>query len=271
MPPKLAPKAKAAGLAAKAKARAAAAQAANRAARAAAKAAAIAAKAGAAAGVAGAGAAAGAAGAGAAGYVPPPWVAGLLAGLGGGAAGPPMLPGKAGAPVPPAAFAGAGPPAPPHGMMRPPMPGPGMMLPGWGGGFGHLMAQQLGGGMTPPYGHFMGMQPFLRLPRQAGRRRRGFNSPLTRARSARWPRLAPFLRSPTSILRRSRLMAARVLCRSRLCTRQKPRERTASSSFLGAPGQRVLRLSRWHVRAGQSFISVLVCARSRLEVAWSCT
>ena len=159
MPPRLAPKAKAAALA-KAKARAAAAQAANRAAKAAAKAAAaVAAKAGAAAGVAGAGAAA---------YVPPPWVAGLLAGLGGGAAGPLMLPVKAPAPGPPAAFAEAGPPAPPHGMMRPPMPGPGMMMPGWGGGFGHLMAQNLGGGMAPPYGQFMGMQPIPAPPAPGG-------------------------------------------------------------------------------------------------------
>ena len=79
-----------------------------------------------------------------------------------------MLPGKAGAPVPPAAFAGACPPAPPHGMMRPPMPGPGMMLPGWGGGFGHLMAQQLGGGMTPPYGHFMSVHPIPPPPAPGG-------------------------------------------------------------------------------------------------------
>ena len=148
MPPKLGAKAKAAA-AAKAKANAAAAQAAKRAAKAAAKAAAVAA---AKAGVS--------AGAGAGAYVPPPWVAGLLAGLG-GAAGPPMLPGKGPAAVPPAALAGAVPPAPPHGMMHPPMPGPGMMMPGqmpgWGGGFGHTMAQNLRGGMAPPFGQFRGM------------------------------------------------------------------------------------------------------------------
>ena len=77
-----------------------------------------------------------------------------------------MLPGKAPAAVPPAAFAGAGPPAPPHGMMM--MPGPGMMMPGWGGGFGHLMAQNLGGGMVPPYGQFIGMQPVPPPPAPGG-------------------------------------------------------------------------------------------------------
>ena len=70
--------------------------------------------------------------------MPPLWVVGLLAGLG-GAAVLPVLPGKSPPGMPPMAAAGAPPPMPPHGMMRPPMAGPGMMN-GWGGGFANMMA-----------------------------------------------------------------------------------------------------------------------------------
>ena len=181
-----------------------------------------------------------------------------------------MLLGKAGAPVPPAAFAGAGPPAPPHGMMRPPMPGPGMMLPGWGGGFGHLMAQQLGGGMAPPYGHFMGMQPIPPPPAPGGPGTPWIQFAVDPGQISQMATPGAFLEIVNLDPQTQQADGSTSLVQ---ITTVHPPDAAghASSSFLGAPGQSVLRLSRWHVRAGQSFISVLVCARSLLEVAWSCT
>ena len=91
--------------------------------------------------------------------------------------------------------------------------GPGMMLPGWGGSFGQMMAQGLGGGMAPPYGQFMGMPQAPPPPTLGGPGTPWILFGIDPSQISQMAMPGAFLKIVNLTPRRSRPTAARAWCR----------------------------------------------------------